>query len=129
MSVGAMFEFNRFYDKMKDPPLLVEVRNCLFPIVAISTVYRQNVLPGSMSTCLKNITSYLGKCRFSVCGCVCVPTCVWADGGAVKRPYLRVCVCARLAALPCMCRCLCVDVCVCVCVKCVRMCMRFRVCS
>ena len=116
MSVGAMFEFNRFYDKMKDPPLLVEVRNCLFPIVAISTVYRQNVLPGSMSTCLKNITSYLGKCRFSVCGCVCVPTCVWADGGAVKRPYLRVCVCARVwlrfrvcvAAFALMCVCVCV---------------------
>ena len=62
---------------MNNPPLLVEVRNCLFPyFIAISKVYRQSsecflgkFVDGG-AVMFKNIKINLGECVAAVCACV-----------------------------------------------------------
>ena len=82
MPVGAMFEFN---------VLLDEVRNCLLPsFIAISKVYRQNVLPGRVcrlrSRDVKKHNVLLGRvCRCGVCMCVLT----WARVSMVEPLCLK----------------------------------------
>ena len=132
---------------MNNLPLIVEVRNRLFSsFTAISTVYRQNVLPGRVCryrvcVCVcsymgsrvdggvvmfKNIMSYLGECRCGVCACVFVLTCACVDGGGIMSEnitsYLGECVAAFLLACG-------VCACVCVCARvCAFLCMFMRMC-
>ena len=85
---------------MNDPPLLVEVRNCLVPFIAISTVNRKNVSPGRVC---RRRSSYVLKHNvlpgrvWLRCVHVCVLTCVCVDGGAVMFKnitfYLGECHC------------------------------------
>ena len=63
---------------MNKPPLLVEVRNCLFPyfIQFVQSIDRTCYL-AEFVVVFKNITFYLGECHFGVRVRVC--------------SYLRVC--------------------------------------
>ena len=62
---------------MNEPPLLVEVRNSLFPyFIAIG---REGEFVHAGAVMFKNITSYLGEFFAAVCACEFLPgrVCRW----------------------------------------------------
>ena len=93
-----MIEINGFYmTKMNEPPLLVEVRNCLTYFI---------VLPGSLlsltCTCVCArfrvcVAAFVLTCGVCACLCVCVHVCV------------SVYVCAHGRACVCVLTCACAD--------------------
>jgi hypothetical protein len=141
MLVAAMFETNGFYIiKWTTCRCVVDVRNYLQFFITISTVYRQNALPGSLSRAgpLKDIAGcgidlavvLQRVCSVwllvHVCACVCACLCGVCVYAVSYAAFVQTS--ARVPACVCLYVCACACVCVCVCV-CARVRARVRACG